>query len=113
MSPLIPIDALGWAAAALTLASFVSRDMLRLRLLALAANMAFICYGLGAGLWPVASLHMLLVPVNLRRLLELRQKPHALLRRGWVRRYRQAPRAAPGRRRSDALRQAGDEAVLE
>lgn len=43
---------LGWLAAALTLATFVCRDMLRLRLLALAANMAFIAYGLGGGLWP-------------------------------------------------------------
>lgn len=72
MHTLVPVDLLGWLAAGLTLATFVSRDMLRLRLLALAANMAFIAYGLAAGLWPVATLHLLLVPVNLNRLLELR-----------------------------------------
>lgn len=73
MSQLIPIEVLGWVAAALTLATFVCRDMLRLRVLALAANMAFIGYGLGIGLWPVVTLHLLLVPINLRRLMELRQ----------------------------------------
>ena len=37
---------LGWLAAVLTLATFICRDMRRLRLLALAANAAFIGYGL-------------------------------------------------------------------
>ncbi len=96
MSPLIPIDILGWVAAALTLGTFVCRDMLRLRVLALGANMAFIGYGLAAGLWPVATLHLLLVPVNLRRLMELQRvrapavrrwvpRPRAALRRSWRR----------------------------
>jgi hypothetical protein len=50
------IEVLAWVAAALTLATFVCRDMLRLRLPALAANMAFIGHGLGAVLRPVATL---------------------------------------------------------
>jgi hypothetical protein len=61
-------DALGWAAAALTLLTFVSGEMRRLRLLALAANAAFIGYGALAGLLPVLALHLTLVPVNLWRL---------------------------------------------
>jgi hypothetical protein len=59
---------LGWLAAAMTLATFVCRDMLRLRLLALAANAAFIGYGTSAELLPVLALHLALVPVNLWRL---------------------------------------------
>ena len=61
-------DALGWGAAVLTLLTFVSVDMRRLRLLALAANAAFIGYGAVAGLLPVLALHLALVPVNLWRL---------------------------------------------
>jgi hypothetical protein len=81
MSPLISVELLGWAAAGLTLAMFICRDMLRLRALALAANMAFIGYGLSAGLWPVVTLHLLLVPLNLQRLVELRRTPTLASRR--------------------------------
>ena len=31
---------------------------------ALAANAAFIAYGLAGGLWPVLALHFVLVPIN-------------------------------------------------
>jgi hypothetical protein len=61
----------GWAACVLTLFAFVSRDMLRLRLLALAANGAFVGYALLAGLTPVLVLHLVLAPVNLWRLMQL------------------------------------------
>jgi hypothetical protein len=52
MVPTISFDMLGWVAAALTLATFFSRDMLRMRTLALAANMAFIAYGQRAPVAP-------------------------------------------------------------
>lgn len=61
-------QALGWTAAVLTLVTFLCRDMQRLRLTALAANVAFIGYASLAGLWPVLALHLCLVPVNLWRL---------------------------------------------
>lgn len=67
-NPLLSHDVLGWAAALLTLLTFVCRDMRRLRLLALAANGAFIAYGALAQLLPVLALHLALVPVNLWRL---------------------------------------------
>ncbi len=67
-NPPLPSDLLGWAAALLTLMTFVCHDMRRLRLLALAANAAFIAYGALAQLLPVLALHMALVPVNLWRL---------------------------------------------
>jgi hypothetical protein len=65
---LLSNEVLGWAAALLTLLTFVCRDMRRLRLLALAANAAFIAYGALAQLLPVLALHLALVPVNLWRL---------------------------------------------
>jgi hypothetical protein len=67
-------DTLGWTAALLTLMTFACADMRRLRLLALAANAAFIAYGFTGGLLPVLALHLVLVPVNLWR---LHQTPHA------------------------------------
>jgi len=102
MSGLVPVDVLGWCAAALTLATFTCRDMLKLRLLALAANMAFISYGLSAGLWPVATLHLLLVPVNLRRLLQLRQAAPVARPRRWAPRHRRVALAPSLRQRSGA-----------
>ncbi|HET7773427.1 MAG TPA: hypothetical protein VFK82_06345 [Burkholderiaceae bacterium] len=67
-------ELLGWAAALLTLCTFVCGDMRRLRMIALAANASFIAYGLYAQLMPVLALHLVLVPVNLWRLMHaLRQ----------------------------------------
>ena len=62
-------DMLGWSAAALTLLTFCCDNMVRLRCSALAANAAFIAYGLAAQLWPVLALHFVLVPINVWRLL--------------------------------------------
>jgi hypothetical protein len=64
-------DSLGWCAAALTLLTFAARDMRLLRMAALAANLCFIAYATAIQLWPVLALHLVLVPVNLLRLMEL------------------------------------------
>ncbi|MDQ2735452.1 MAG: hypothetical protein M3Y55_10780 [Pseudomonadota bacterium] len=104
-------EALGWAAALLTMLTFISVDMRQLRLLALVANAAFIAYGSMAHLLPVMALHLALVPVNLWRL------KHALRRGAPTPAAQHAPaqRAArqpggwtPGRRAACAShRQAG------
>ena len=52
---------------------FFSRDFCRLRCLALGANLNFIAYGWLADLGPVLALHLLLLPLNLWRLCELRR----------------------------------------
>lgn len=67
------VDWSGWTAAALTMLTFVCRDMKRLRLLALGANAAFIGYGVMAALTPVLVLHLVLAPINAWRLVELRR----------------------------------------
>ena len=64
---------LGWLAALATLGCFASHDMLRLRILALVANAAFVAYGAQAGLLPVLVLHLVLAPVNAWRLWQLLQ----------------------------------------
>lgn len=63
-------DILGWLAAGLTVATFSCVQPVPLRLCALAANLAFIAYGISAGLWPVLALHAVLLPINARRLLQ-------------------------------------------
>lgn len=69
------VELLGWVAAALTVACFASGDMLRLRVLALGANVAFAAYGWHAELMPVLALHLALAPVNAWRLAQqLRQR---------------------------------------
>jgi hypothetical protein len=66
-------NVVGWLAAAMTLLTFHCNDMLRLRLLALSSNVAFVAYGLAAGLLPVLALHLLLIPLNLLRLRQVRR----------------------------------------
>jgi hypothetical protein len=57
-------DLMGYLAAALVLGTFCMRDMLALRLTAVASNLAFIAYGLLADIGPVLTLHLLLLPIN-------------------------------------------------
>ncbi len=62
------VEAVGYLASALVLATFCMRDMVALRCMAIASNLAFIAYGVLADLGPVLVLHLLLLPVNVHRL---------------------------------------------
>lgn len=64
------VNAVGFAAAAMTLATFVQRRMLPMRISAIGANILFISYGFYGSFYPVLILHLLLLPVNLTRLLQ-------------------------------------------
>lgn len=75
-----PVDLTGWAAAALTLLAFTSRDLRLLRTASLGASLCFITYGTASEIWPVVALHSVLLPVNVWRLLELRRSTKRLLR---------------------------------
>jgi len=72
MSHVSVIDGVGFAAAGLVLATFCMRSMSALRWVAIASNVAFIAYAYLDGLAPVLLLHVLLLPVNVCRLSELR-----------------------------------------
>ena len=63
-------DVCGYIASGLVLAAFYMKDMIPLRLVALASNLAFIAYGLALDLTPIWFLHALLVPLNSYRLVE-------------------------------------------
>lgn len=64
------IDALGYVASSLVLATFTARSMVALRALAIGSNLAFIAYSLSAALWPILLLHSIMLPLNLMRLRE-------------------------------------------
>jgi hypothetical protein len=70
-------DVLGYLASALVLLAFNARDMVALRLLAIASNGAFIAYAWVAGLAPVLVLHLLLLPMNVCRLAQVRRESGA------------------------------------
>jgi hypothetical protein len=57
-------DAVGYLAAALVFAAFGMKKMIRLRIVALCSNIAFIAYGVGLDLPPVLLLHAGLLPLN-------------------------------------------------
>ena len=64
-------ELLGYAAAALVLATFSMRSIAALRSVAIASNLLFITYASAQGLLPVLMLHALLLPLNVWRLCEL------------------------------------------
>ena len=69
------VDGVGYLAASLVLATFCMRQMVALRLVAIASNAAFIGYGLLAGIDPVLLLHVLLLPMNALRLAQATRQP--------------------------------------
>ncbi len=58
------VDALGFLAAILVLLTFCMQSMLRLRLVAMLSNVAFVAYGIAEDLLPVMVLHGVLLPIN-------------------------------------------------
>jgi hypothetical protein len=79
---LIPLDlilpyaaeVLGCAAAAATLLTFAQKRMWPMRISAIAANLFFIGYGALGQLYPVLFLHLILLPLNVVRLVQLAQQ---------------------------------------
>jgi CRP/FNR family transcriptional regulator, cyclic AMP receptor protein len=69
------IDAWGYLASGLVLATFCMQTMVKLRIMAICSNLAFILYGYRAGLAPVLLLHLVLLPTNLVRLLQTVHMP--------------------------------------
>jgi hypothetical protein len=61
-------DAVGFFASSLVITAFCMKDIVQLRIVAVASNVVFLVYGLGLGLMPVWLLHLVLLPVNLWRL---------------------------------------------
>lgn len=63
----------GYIASVLVFATFYMRTMLPLRIVAVASNLAFIAYAAIDGLTPILILHSALLPLNLLRLMQIRE----------------------------------------
>lgn len=62
----------GYCASLLVFCAFYMKTMIPLRCVAIASNVAFITYGFAGGLYPVLVLHVVLLPLNCLRLLQMR-----------------------------------------
>ena len=72
-----PHEVIGYLASLLVLATFCMRDMVSLRLVAIASNVAFMAYGALAEIGPVLMLHCVLLPTNVWRLIQTVQDEQA------------------------------------
>jgi len=65
------IDVVGYMASALVFLTFCMHTMLPLRAAAIGSNILFIIYGFASGAYPVLALHLILLPMNMWRTVEL------------------------------------------
>ena len=66
------IELSGYVASALVFLTFYMKTMIPLRVVGIVSNVAFMTYGLGGRLYPVLTLHAILLPLNCLRLLQMR-----------------------------------------
>ncbi len=96
-------DGVGYLASALVLLTFCMSTMVSLRAVAIGSNLAFVGYGLGAGIYPVLMLHIILLPLNVmllvRMMVLLRKAKHAAatdLSPNWLQPFMRAQRFKAG-----------------
>ena len=71
------IEAVGWLASLLTIATYSMNTMIPLRLFAIASSVGFIFYALALQIWPLLAMELVLLPINayrLRQILTLRRR---------------------------------------
>ena len=68
----------GFIGAALMVASYLMKSMLPLRLVALSANVFLIIYALQGGSWPTVALYVAMIPINVKKVLEIRKLVRAI-----------------------------------
>jgi hypothetical protein len=61
----------GYIASGLVFLTFCMRTMVPLRVAAIGSNVAFIAYGVMAGVYPVLVLHLVLLPMNIWRTVQM------------------------------------------
>ena len=65
------VDAAGYLASLLVFATFCMRTMIALRVAAIGSNVCFIGFGVAAHVYPVLLLHIVLLPLNTVRTVEM------------------------------------------
>lgn len=67
------MELIGYVASLLVFSTFYMKTMIPLRGVAIVSNVAFMAYGFAAGLYPVLLLHVVLFPLNVLRLYQMRR----------------------------------------
>jgi hypothetical protein len=67
------LNFLGYAASATVFATFCMKTMIPLRVLAIASNVLFCAYGYFDHIYPVFFLHLMLLPINTIRLIQIQR----------------------------------------
>jgi Cyclic nucleotide-binding domain len=103
----------GYLAAGLVFFTFYMKTMIPLRVTGLCANVAFITYGALNGLYPVLILHVILLPLNGLRLMQMmtltrqvREAAQGDLNMDWIKPFTTARHATAG----EVVFRKGDEA---
>ncbi|MCI5165076.1 MAG: Crp/Fnr family transcriptional regulator [Candidatus Electrothrix sp. GM3_4] len=65
------LQLLGFLAAFLMFSTFYMKNMIPLRIIGMASNVTFIIYTINAEIWPVFVLHVVLLPMNFFRLIQM------------------------------------------
>ena len=68
----------GFIGAALTVASYLMKSMMPLRLVALSANVFLVIYAVQGGSWPTVVLYLAMIPINLKKVYEIRKLVQAI-----------------------------------
>lgn len=67
------VELIGYLSSVLVFSTFYMKTMIPLRTVAIASNVTFMTYGYLAGLYPVFLLHVVLLPLNIWRLYQMRK----------------------------------------
>jgi hypothetical protein len=67
-------EGIGFVASTLVLTTFAMKDMRMLRIVAIFSNVVFIAYGVIEWLAPVLFLHLMSLPLNVSRLLQMQRQ---------------------------------------
>ncbi|TDL90513.1 cyclic nucleotide-binding domain-containing protein [Meridianimarinicoccus aquatilis] len=65
------VEALGWLASILTVATYSMNTMIPLRVLAIVSSLCFVIYALVLQLWPLLAMELILLPINAYRLWQI------------------------------------------
>jgi CRP/FNR family transcriptional regulator, cyclic AMP receptor protein len=65
------IEAMGWMAAVMTVATYAMKTMMTLRILAITSSLFFVTYAGILQLWPLLAMELILLPINGYRLWQI------------------------------------------
>ena len=68
----------GFIGAALMVASYMMKNMLPLRMVALSANVFLVVYAVQGGSWPTVVLYVAMIPINVKKVLQIKKLIRAI-----------------------------------